>query len=119
MTRRSTGHDSNRLQQLWRTFPLAWRLLQDRQVAPLLKAIPLLALLYVLVPVDLIPDVIPIGGQLDDLAVVLIALRMFIRLVPPDIVARYDGEDGGDTVLDDDNVVDGTWRSVESDRWEK
>lgn len=119
MTRRSTGHGSNRLQQLWRTFPLAWRLLQDRQVAPLLKVIPILALIYVLVPVDLVPDLIPLGGQLDDVALILIALRVFIKLAPPNVVARYQEDYGETSTLDDDNVVDGTWRTVRSDRWKK
>lgn len=118
MTRRTAGHEPNTLQELWRTFPLAWRLLQDRQVAPLLKIIPLLAVIYVLFPIDIVPDVIPVAGQLDDVAVLLLALRLFVKLAPPDAVARHSPEFGTTSDRDDD-VVDGEWRAVDSDRWKR
>ncbi len=69
---------------------LAWRLLNDPRVATVAKVmIPVLAVIYVLSPVDLIPDVIPVAGQLDDLAVLAIALRLFIGLAPPAVVAEH------------------------------
>jgi len=40
-------------------------------------------------PIDLIPDFIPVLGQLDDLAVVLLGLDFFIRSAPPDIVDEH------------------------------
>ncbi len=43
---------------------------RDRQVPWLQKLPALLAILYVISPVDLIPDAIPILGWLDDLGVV-------------------------------------------------
>jgi uncharacterized membrane protein YkvA (DUF1232 family) len=47
-----------------------------------LKAVPVIALLYVLSPIDLVPDFIPGLGQLDDLGVILAALELFVRLCP-------------------------------------
>jgi len=47
-----------------------------------MKAVPLLALLYVISPVDFVPDFIPGLGQLDDLGIVLAALELFVRLCP-------------------------------------
>jgi uncharacterized membrane protein YkvA (DUF1232 family) len=44
---------------------------------------------YVLVPVDLVPDVALGLGQLDDVAVVLLGLKLFIELSPPDVVRDH------------------------------
>jgi len=43
----------------------------------------LLALIYVASPLDLIPDWLPLLGQLDDLALLLLAGSLAVRLVPP------------------------------------
>jgi uncharacterized membrane protein YkvA (DUF1232 family) len=68
---------------------LIWRLLRDRRVPVWQKAIPLVAMLYVVSPVDLIPDVIIGLGQLDDLGILLGSLRLFKSLVPDYIVAEH------------------------------
>lgn len=59
-------------------FPLILRLLFDRRVPLKLKAIPFIAFLYVLLPFDFLPDLIPFIGWLDDLAVVLISIFTFL-----------------------------------------
>jgi uncharacterized membrane protein YkvA (DUF1232 family) len=68
---------------------LIWRLLRDRRVPVWQKAIPLVAMLYVVSPVDLIPDVIIGLGQLDDLGILLGSLRLFKSLVPNYIVTEH------------------------------
>ena len=51
------------------------------------------ALLYVLSPIQLIPNFIPIIGQTDDLAVVIAALRYACRQLPrQDVVAAWPGD---------------------------
>jgi uncharacterized membrane protein YkvA (DUF1232 family) len=42
---------------------------------------PLLALLalYLISPIDLIPDFLPVAGQLDDVVIVVLALRLLLR----------------------------------------
>jgi uncharacterized membrane protein YkvA (DUF1232 family) len=47
------------------------------------------ALLYVVSPLDLIADVIPILGQLDDIAVILFAVDILVRSSPPDVVEEH------------------------------
>jgi uncharacterized membrane protein YkvA (DUF1232 family) len=42
---------------------------------------------YALSPLDLIPDPIPVLGQLDDLALVPLGLWVARRLIPPEIMA--------------------------------
>ena len=70
---------------------LAIRLLRDPRVPLLIKALPVLAGLYLISPFDLVPDVLPFLGQLDDLGVILIALEVFLRLCPVEAVAFHRG----------------------------
>ena len=68
---------------------LAWRLLWDKRVPLWTKLIPPVALAYVLFPFDIIPDVAVGLGQLDDVAVLLIGVKLFIELAPPDVVHEH------------------------------
>jgi uncharacterized membrane protein YkvA (DUF1232 family) len=70
------------VRRLIATGRLAVRLLREPRVPWLLKVIPALALLYALFPVDLAPDILPILGQLDDLAILVAAAEMFVKLCP-------------------------------------
>ena len=65
---------------------LYWRLFRDRRVSILPKALLVLTLVYVISPFDVIPDFIPVIGEMDDVAVVLSVLWLFIRLCPPEVV---------------------------------
>jgi uncharacterized membrane protein YkvA (DUF1232 family) len=68
---------------------LYWRLLRDRRVSFWPKALMVAALAYVVLPFDLIPDTLPIIGEVDDLVILIAAARWFIRLCPPDVVAEH------------------------------
>jgi uncharacterized membrane protein YkvA (DUF1232 family) len=74
------------LAELLRQGRLAWRLFTDERVPFAAKLVPLLAVLYILAPIDLVPDFLPALGQIDDLALLLLAVRAFIQLAPQDIV---------------------------------
>lgn len=75
---------------LWLTARLCWSLLADSRVAFFLKLIPVAALIYFLSPYDLLPDLmIPGLGQLDDLLLLVLAGRIFLYLVPADIVREH------------------------------
>ena len=65
---------------------LYWRLFRDRRVRILPKALLVLTLVYVVSPLDIIPDFIPVIGEMDDVAVVLSGLWLFIRLCPAAVV---------------------------------
>jgi len=43
--------------------------------------------MYLLSPVDLIPDAIPFVGALDDLVLVPLAIRWLLKRLPPEIAA--------------------------------
>ena len=50
------------------------------------RALALLVAGYALSPIDLIPDVIPVLGYLDDLILVPLGLLVVIRLLPPPVL---------------------------------
>jgi len=72
---------------------LGWRLLRDPRVPSWPKLlVPAITILYVLSPVDAIPDFIPVLGQLDDLGVIALALAMvgmLARWSPAEIVRQH------------------------------
>jgi uncharacterized membrane protein YkvA (DUF1232 family) len=68
---------------------LAVRLFREPRVPALLKAVPVLAGLYLISPIDLVPDFLPGLGQLDDLGVILAALELFVRLCPAGVQAHH------------------------------
>jgi uncharacterized membrane protein YkvA (DUF1232 family) len=68
---------------------LAMRLLREPRVPLIVKGLPLLAAIYVVFPLDVVPDLLPVLGQVDDLGVALAALELFIRLCPPAAVAFH------------------------------
>jgi len=84
--------DSEQIREL----KLLRRLLLDERVPRWQKAIPVAATLYLVAPLDLIPDFLPLVGQLDDLAVLLGSLRLFRSLVSPALIEEHlayiDGE---------------------------
>lgn len=43
---------------------------------------------YAFSPIDLIPDVIPILGYLDDLVLVPLGIILVIKIIPPDVLAE-------------------------------
>jgi len=68
---------------------MVWGILRDPRTPIGLKGMLAAALAYVVLPVDLIPDVIPILGQADDLTVLLLVLDMFIQNAPPEVRAEH------------------------------
>ncbi len=77
------------LKDFFRQFQLAWRLMKDPRIPWGYKLIPFATAAYVISPVDLIPGAVLGLGQLDDVAVLLIGLKFFIDLCPPDIVEEH------------------------------
>jgi len=55
---------------------------QDKRTPLRVKILVFLALLYLIDPIDLIPDVIPVFGYLDDLIIVPLLLHLAFRWLP-------------------------------------
>lgn len=66
-----------------------WGIMRDPRTPIGLKGMMAAALAYVVFPVDLVPDVIPIIGQADDLTIVLLVLDMFIQNAPAEVRAEH------------------------------
>jgi uncharacterized membrane protein YkvA (DUF1232 family) len=62
------------------------RLLADRRVSRSRKLVVALVLAYLAVPLDLVPDFIPLAGQLDDAIVVAVGLRFALRAGGPGLI---------------------------------
>lgn len=70
-----------------------WRLRRDPRVPFRAKAALVFAGLWVLSPIDLIPEFLPVIGPLDDIVVVALALRFAARRVPREALeAAWAGE---------------------------
>ena len=76
---------------------LCGRLLTDARVPKTEKALVAGAILYAIVPLDLIPDVIPFVGQIDDAYLIAITLLRLIDRTDPAIVREH-WNGGGDIV---------------------
>lgn len=78
-----------RLTAFWLSLRLTWRLVQDNRVPMWTKAIPVLTVLYILSPIDIIPDFFLVIGQIDDIFLLTAGLQLFERLAPFEIVEEH------------------------------
>ena len=83
---------------------LMGRLLKDARVPMAEKALFAAAIVYVISPLDLIPDLFPFIGQVDDLYVVaLVLLRLVSR--SDESVVRQHWSGGGDVIALADSIA--------------
>jgi uncharacterized membrane protein YkvA (DUF1232 family) len=75
--------------ELWQQMRLVFYLIQDPEVPFYLKLLPFAAIIYVIFPFDLITDLVPVIGQLDDITALLVGSKVFIELAPQAVVARH------------------------------
>lgn len=98
--------DPGFFREVWQQARLVYYLLRDPEVPFYLKLLPFTAVIYLLWPIDLLPDLAPVLGQLDDVTALLVTSKVFIELAPPHLVARY---------MDRIRVSDGFARAAEAD----
>src|SRR5215216_3326312 len=67
---------------------LAWMLARDPRLSKARRAAVLAGAAYVLSPVDLIPGIIPVVGQLDDIAIALGVIRLALNGLKPEFRAQ-------------------------------
>lgn len=73
---------------------LAWAVLRDPRSPKAAKVATVLAALYVISPVDFIPDFIPILGWLDDGMVAYLLLQLAFKFLPPELLASLQARVG-------------------------
>jgi uncharacterized membrane protein YkvA (DUF1232 family) len=65
---------------------LLWRSLSKDGRTPLAtKVFPWAALLYLLVPIDVLPDFVPLLGQLNDVGIIVLLVTIALKVVPKDL----------------------------------
>jgi uncharacterized membrane protein YkvA (DUF1232 family) len=67
---------------------LIFKLMGDSRVSPLVKLIPVGALVYLISPIDIVMG-IPGVAALDDAAVLWFGSNLFIELCPPEVVQEH------------------------------
>ena len=65
------------------------RLLRDPALPRRRRLLIGAVVLYLAFPIDVVPDFLPVAGQLDDAVVVALALRAVLRGAGPDLVRRH------------------------------
>ena len=86
---------------------LILRLLRDRRVSVWPKLIIPATIAYIVSPIDLLADPILGLGQIDDVAVFFIGMKLFVELCPTHIVREH---------LDDlSSVINGSYRVVKEE----
>lgn len=106
------------LSEIVRSLKLVWQLLRDPRVPLLNKLIiPGLILAYFLWPADLAPDVFPVLGQVDDLVLLALALKLFVDLCPAEVVRQYReggaGNNARKSAKPSEEVIEAEYRIVE------
>ena len=103
---------------------LVFRLVLDRRVPLWLKLVLPAALVYLAVPIDVLPDIIPVAGRIDDVLVIVGALVVFLGMAPRDVVMEHirsarTGTGPEPDRKSDENVIEGTYRLVDEDEDER
>lgn len=69
---------------------LLWALMKDGRVSAWLKLIPIVGVVYLVMPIDLVSEIaVPLIGELDDAAVLWLTSYMFMELCPPEVVREH------------------------------
>lgn len=97
---------------------LAWGLFRDRRVGAPIKLLPVFAVIYVVSPLDVLPDIIPVAGWIDDLIVAGGLLLLFFVLAPYGVVLEHLRGTGTkeEPSQRNDDAVDGTFRYTDEDQ---
>jgi uncharacterized membrane protein YkvA (DUF1232 family) len=64
---------------------MVWAMLRNPAAPGLAKLVALLAAVYIISPVDIVPDVIPILGWLDDGVVSILLFKLAFKLLPKEM----------------------------------
>ena len=83
-----------RARQLKRDVPAVFLALRDKRTPIIAKVIAAITVGYALSPVDLIPDFVPVLGDLDDVILLPALIALTIRLIPAEVFeqCRRDSE---------------------------
>ena len=93
-----------RLLQFRTELLMLWRAFVAPETPLWLKALMLVVPLYLVFPLDIIPDFIPLAGWLDDVVVIPLLVSWIVSLLPQRMPVRARRSDS--------NVIDGDYRRL-------
>lgn len=93
-----------RLLQFRNELVIVWRAFFAPETPLWLKGLMLVIPAYLLSPIDLIPDFIPVLGWVDDALVVTLLVNLIVRLLPQPAPVRRASRN--------DKVIDGDYRRM-------
>ena len=100
---------------------LVFRLMMDRRVPLWTKFIIPAGIVYLILPFDVLPDMVPALGRIDDLLAIIFSVGLFLALAPGKVVTEHirgtlpEGDDDSDDDSPKSDVVDGSFRYLEDD----
>ena len=86
---------------------LIWKLLTDSRVPFWIRIALPLALIYVISPIDILPDFIPVMGRVDDIIAIVAGIMILLKLAPKKVVNQYK--------KDDKTIIDGEYREEDQE----
>ena len=90
---------------------LIWKLLTDSRVPFWIRIALPLALIYVISPIDILPDFIPVIGRVDDIIAIVAGIMILLKLAPKKVVNQYK--------KDDKTIIDGEYREEDQENQNK
>src|SRR5436190_1018435 len=95
---------------------LVFHLVRDGRTPLLAKLVVPATLLYLISPINLVPNLVPIVGPIDDIGVLLLGLWLFLKLCPAPLVdehqAAIDGRAPASTGPSPRGPIDAEYRRV-------
>ena len=73
-------------------------------------ALPL-ALIYVISPIDILTDFIPVMGRVDDIIAIVVGIMILLKLAPKKVVNQYK--------KDNKTIIDGKYREEDQENQNK
>ena len=92
----------SRLLQFRRELAILWRAFLAAETPVWLKGLMLLIPAYLLSPIDILPDFIPVLGWLDDLVVIPLLVSWIVSLLPQTAEVRRTYRDQNGQIIDGD-----------------
>ena len=86
---------------------LVWKLLTDSRVPFWIRIALPLALIYVISPIDILPDFIPIMGRVDDMIAIVAGIMILLKLAPKKVVNQHK--------KDNQTIIDGEYREEDQE----
>ena len=86
---------------------LVWKLLTDSRVPFWIRIALPLALIYVISPIDILPEFIPVMGRVDDIIAVVAGIMILLKLAPKKVVNQHK--------KDNQTIIDGEYREEDQE----